>query len=384
MRASLYLILALTLPRPVSAGEGYPGWETDQGCPCSNQSLCEPIHRVGPERVFAFHVGVAGNKDWTQYDWSQITTVCVFGALDPELLCHAHRVGARVTIGVDIGIASWRNASLVDAWIAEKVRKVHDGFLDGLNLDIEDSATDPDDVRALSSLSARTAEAMHKAVPGSQVTFDVPSGGMLNQGTCGTQYNRRYDFGALAAAMDFLVAMDYDSNAHYPSKCPTCFDANCGLPILEQGTRCYEKLGVPASKLVLAMPWYGYDYTCGPDDKPGDICRIQAAAQISYPGAAGLLLSSSIGGRHWAANTSTPYFYYRDRSSALHRVDYDDVDSLRIKYAYARTAGHRGVGMWTANSLNYTNVSEVSSFWEALKEFEPPPGEDDVANLAYV
>ena len=29
----------------------------------------------------------------------QITTVCVFGTLDPELLCHAHANNARVTFG---------------------------------------------------------------------------------------------------------------------------------------------------------------------------------------------------------------------------------------------------------------------------------------------
>ena len=38
----------------------------------------------------------------------------------------------------------------------------------------------------------------------------------------------------------------------------------------------------------------------------------------------------------------------------LHRVDYDDSQSLRLKYQYARGAGARGTGMWTASTLNYS------------------------------
>jgi hypothetical protein len=39
--------------------------------------------------------------------------------------------------------------------------------------------------------------------------------------------------------------------------CPTCFFANAALAVVKNGVECYAKLGVPASKLVLAFPWYG-------------------------------------------------------------------------------------------------------------------------------
>ena len=39
-----------------------------------------------------------------------------------------------------------------------------------------------------------------------------PSEGMLQDGGCGNQYGRTYDYKALADVVDFLVVMDYDSN----------------------------------------------------------------------------------------------------------------------------------------------------------------------------
>lgn len=39
-----------------------------------------------------------GQKTWKSYDWSQITTVAVFGKYDSELMCYAHSKGARVVL----------------------------------------------------------------------------------------------------------------------------------------------------------------------------------------------------------------------------------------------------------------------------------------------
>lgn len=101
---------------------------------------------------------------------------------------------------------------------------------------------------------------MHAVNPHSHVTYDTPSEGELGGG-CGHQYDRDYDYKDMAAALDFLVVMDYDSN-NYPQHgethaqaCDTCYFANAALPLVKKGVECYAQLGVPASKLVLAFPW---------------------------------------------------------------------------------------------------------------------------------
>lgn len=419
--------------RPMVAGvrlpEGEPGWETSAEtpmCPCANASLCRPVTRVGPERVFVFHVGTAEawNSTWREYDWSQITTVCVFGRLDPELLCHAHAHDARVTFGVDGPApnppAAWHNETLVDAWLRRNVDKVRASFVDGVNLDVEIGASAALDIDALTNVTRRTVSAMRALNPASHVTFDVPSEGLVQSG-CGKMYGRDYSFKELASVVDFFVVMDYDSgdakdalastfryisgpandpyvfsnrtsaasacsqrygtqlctraqlkghdicgfgwcsdweglwlenaragcghagyNNHSGAAgafccgevdpCPTCFWANAALPVVKAGVRCYSDLGVPASKLVLAFPWYGYDYTCHAGDTIATGCHASASTQLDYPAALELLRDAS-GGRRWATNSSTPYFYYRDTNQTLHRVEYDDSESLKAKYA---------------------------------------------------
>jgi spore germination protein YaaH len=57
-------------------------------------------------------------------------------------------------------------------------------------------------------------------------------------------------------------------------------------------------------------------------------------------------------------------------SGTLHRVDYDDSESLTLKYQYAKSVGARGVGMWTASALDYTGDPAMGqAFWRDLKQF---------------
>jgi hypothetical protein len=116
-------------------------------------------------------------------------------------------------------------------------------------------------------------------------------------------------------------------------------------------------------------------------------CVVTRAKQIKLPEVQALLMnaSSSAGtvvlppGRIWQDNSSTPHFYYLTTVNAngggggatteLHRVDYDDSQSLLLKYAYAKKAGARGVGMWTASSLNYSNAAVATQFWKDLMIF---------------
>lgn len=57
---------------------------------------------------------------------------------------------------------------------------------------------------------------------------------------------------------------------------------------------------------------------------------------------------------------------YTNSSGSRHRVVYDDSESLRLKYAYAKTAGVRGIGMWTAGGA--PNATRAQ-FWRDLKVF---------------
>ena len=106
-----------------------PPSHNNASCPCSNATLCDPITRSGPENVFAFHT--TGADNWREYDWSIITTVCVFGDIDPELLCHAHANDARVTFGSGgLDVPQWRNETAVEEWVATTLERTTSTFAD--------------------------------------------------------------------------------------------------------------------------------------------------------------------------------------------------------------------------------------------------------------
>jgi spore germination protein YaaH len=102
----------------------------------------------------------------------------------------------------------------VSTWVKQSVARVQAAKADGLNLDVEISQDDPQQLAGLVPACKQMADAMHAAQPGSHVTFDTPSEGETGsmQAKCGDMYGRDYDYKALASVLDFFVAMDYDSN----------------------------------------------------------------------------------------------------------------------------------------------------------------------------
>lgn len=131
---------------------GYAAWGPSDGpCPCSNDSLCDAITRTGPEKVFVFHDGYDGDEqEWQLYDWTAITTVCVFGRLSPALYCHAHSLGVRVVFGTNFPPASqWGNVTATQTFIDGRVGNLlacrnasllheYGCCPDGWNLDVSD------------------------------------------------------------------------------------------------------------------------------------------------------------------------------------------------------------------------------------------------------
>lgn len=179
------------------------------GCPCSNETLCQPIQRAGPEEIYAFHIDGTVNgslDDWKLFDWSRITTLCLYGTLAPELLCHAHAHNVRITLG-NGGTGYDFTEPAVNAWVNATVQKVQMMFVDGINIDLEvsncsgrigncdnPSGWSADAMANLTRATKLMADSLHAAVPGSHVSFDTPSMGLFEEGAggrgCGYMYGR--------------------------------------------------------------------------------------------------------------------------------------------------------------------------------------------------
>ncbi|KAI5243659.1 di-N-acetylchitobiase [Manis pentadactyla] len=356
---ALRLALLLLLAVPLAAGDP---------CPCQDAALCRPIQQRRDSEVFVFHVG---QKTWKSYDWSLITTVAVFGNYDSELMCYAHSQGARVVLTGDVSLKDIIDPTFRASWIAQKVKLAKTQYMDGINLDIEQRVKcfSPE-YDALTALVKEITESFHHEIEGSQVTFDV---------AWSPNHTRRcYNYTGIAGACDFLFVMSYDVLTGVWSDCIA--SANSPYNKILTGYDNYIKMGIDPKKLVMGIPWYGFDFTCLNLSKD-DVCTLAKIPFRGSPCNATMhqvtykiimkQVNSSISGNQWDKDQQSPYYNYKDPAGHFHQVWYDNPHSISLKAAYVQYRGLRGIGMWHANCLDYsgnaTAKQQTEEMWKALK-----------------
>lgn len=402
-------------------------------CPCASASLCLPVRRVDTvEKVYVMHNGFTsphpGAPDdryiWAQYNWSQVTTIAVFGTLSAELYCHAHAHGARVTFGYQHApwetnfTHIWRNKTLTAEYAKSLAVRTLQTGTDGWSLDIEAPVHDPVDAAQLTGLVKAISEAVHGVLPSAQVTFASSILGVHTR-------TQQYDLVGISKVVDYFVVMCYDADKNLTA--PDFSKANMALPLLRKGVCQYEALGIQASRLILGFPWFAYSWKCsentatgrqdcsadhvlchctmvyglannsqphyvGNGTHPGDIrdCSNDCRG-YTVPGdtpcltVRGIQDAGIIGEEQWDSASSTPWLRWQggDPPPTQFELWYDNPRSLALKAEYAWSAGVGGVSMWTANALDYNNASQVAAFWGALTAGMPaaraPPAGQDVA-----
>ncbi|KAH8055674.1 hypothetical protein JL722_8017 [Aureococcus anophagefferens] len=271
----------------------YPG-----ECPCKDKALCELQAAPRFEKeLFAFHVAGEGYnmQQWRRYDWSRLTTVALWEFLDSsaELYCYAKSKRVRVVVPAspEVAVYGGTNESAKAAWTAGVAENVRRYFADGVNMDTEDAIAPETGRRATAS---RT----------------------------------------------------------------------CPPPQVLQGVLNYLAL-VDPSQLVLAVPWYGREYPCvSGTAKDARYCPIAAApwrdANCTDAKANAVDFSSmpaktaaSVDGAHADAILEQSWMNFVDKDGNVSQLWYDDLASLEAKYRIVKDKGLRGVGVWTANMLDY-------------------------------
>nr|XP_027790890.1 di-N-acetylchitobiase [Marmota flaviventris] len=357
----LALLLLLALAPLLAAGTH---------CPCSEPELCSPIQHRPDFEVFVFDIG---GKTWKSYDWSQITTVAVFGKYDSELMCYAHSKGARVVLKGDVSIKDIIDPTFRTSWIAQKLDLAKTQYMDGINIDIEQEVTclSPE-YDALTALVKETTNSFHRKIEGSQVTFDVAWSPKNIDRRC-------YNYTGIADACDFLFVMSYDEQSQIWSECIAAANAPYNQTVT--GYRDYIKMGINPKKLVMGIPWYGYDYTCLNLSEDhvctiakvpfrGAPCSDAAGHQVPYKTIM-KQINSSISGSQWNKEQMAPYYNYKDHAGYFHQVWYDNPQSISLKAAYIQNYGLLGIGMWNANCLDYSKDAiakqQTEEMWKVLK-----------------
>ena len=258
---------------------------------------------------------------WTGYESQDLA----------DLITRAHAAGARVVLTATCFGQSALNQLTSDPTTAAKrlssslIALVSAKNLDGVNFDFEGQGSA--DQAGLDTLIAQVSAALRAADPHWQVTMDTYASSAGDPGGF-------YDIAGLAPSVDAFFVMAYDMNASSPS--PTAALTGSGftdLDALEQYTAV-----VPASKVILGVPYYGYDWpTTGPglgatatgNPTPLSYAQIAAANHPVY----------------WDPVTQTAWTSYQV-GTQWHQTWFDNPTSLALKAQLAGFFHIAGVGVW--------------------------------------
>ena len=205
----------------------------------------------------------------------------------------------------------------------------------GINVDFE--AVPPRERAAFSEFIAELAQAMRSA--GYLTMVSVPA---ELQDDPNDSWAGAFDFAALAPNVDILQLMTYDENGPWGPPGPVA-----GLDWVAPCAQ-YAASVVPANKISLGIPAYGYDW---------DLTR-GTGVQVYWERIPFLI--AKVGAMpQWDAASSSPYFTYTATNGSNHVVWYEDTRSVPLKSALTVTYNLAGVSVF---ALGF----EDATFWPAV------------------
>ena len=142
-----------------------------------------------------------------------------------------------------------------------------------------------------------------------------------------------HSYGAVAAAADGVLLMTYEWG--YTAGPPM---AVAPLPSV-RAVLDYAVTEIPAEKIFLGVPNYGYDWPLP------FVQGVTRAQSISNQRAIELAREHRIA-IQYDRQAQSPFFHYTDAGGAVHEVWFEDARSLEAKLRLIAEYGFRGVGFW--------------------------------------
>lgn len=229
----------------------------------------------------------------------------------------------------DSNIDSISNSDVAQKnFIANALYLVNSKQLDGVNIDFEYTGNPTSAVRdGFTRLIINLNSELKRQIPNAILTIDT----YLVSGS----EKQLFNIPILAKNIDAFVIMGYDM--HTPNGLPGPVSAMGGDTNVTGYVQNYlEK--VEPSKLILAIPYYGYDWPENITTPSKDTVKILPYATIAQQ-SQDLQIS-------WNETSQTPYFTYKD-GDLTRIVHFDNVRSLGIKYDFINRKNLKGVGIWT-------------------------------------
>jgi spore germination protein len=145
-----------------------------------------------------------------------------------------------------------------------------------------------------------------------------------------------FDVRALAHSADALYVMGYDMEDPEVASPDAALGGSGASDAYALASYVQT---VPASKILLGIPFYGYDFATTSPRPFADALGPPVARTFASIAAAGYRPL-------WDPGSETPFAVYRSPAGTWHEVWYDDTVSVALKVALAQAFRCRGVGVW--------------------------------------
>lgn len=162
-----------------------------------------------------------------------------------------------------------------------------------------------------------------------------------------------HDYPVHGEAADYVIPMTYEWGYTYgPAMAVAPIDKV--RRVLD-----YAVSVIPAGKILLGVPNYGYDWT---------LPFVQGSAARPLSNVQAVTLAGAVGAEiRFDGTAQSPWFRYTDGQGRTHEVWFEDARSLRAKYLLVEEYGLAGVSWWNLNRLFRTNFLVLESLFSVEK-----------------
>lgn len=228
-----------------------------------------------------------------------------------------------------------KNPQAQQTFINNVLYQVSSKSLDGVNIDFEYVGTPTDEVRdKFSIMMSNLNKEMKRQYPKSKLTIATYARS--------AKVNELFDVELLAQNSDGLVIMGYDFYTPRSSVAGAIAPMGGeGINLLDYVNAYLEK--VPPEKLILAVPYYGYDWPAVQRQANAQV----AAGEVKILSYGEIAESSQKLSIKWDETTQTPWYTYTDPETKQNRVvHFENTRSLGVKYDFITKKNLQGVGIW--------------------------------------
>lgn len=249
-----------------------------------------------------------------------------------------------------------KNPGAAERMLAQLIRACKENGYPGFQFDFENVLwTDRD---PLSDMVREAAAAFHKE--GLQLTIaTVPNApGAPGEGGFSAwiyeNWRGAYDLKALAQSVDLICLMTYDQHTRWTAPGPVAGWA------WTTANLDYALKAVPAQKLSLGIPLYGYHWFAGTPVKGEDKSGDKPNPSAEYIGTDDALdLAKAYGGHlEWDATDRSAWFYFY-RADMREWIFFTDAHTFRERYTLVKDRGLQGFCSWVLGT-------EDPAIWELL------------------